>query len=43
MSGNFNASLVQGPNSNFDGAIGSFSAIDGSWSATGVAVGERLP
>ncbi|WP_123193776.1 FecR domain-containing protein [Pannonibacter phragmitetus] len=43
MGGTFNASLVQGPNSNFDGVIGNFSAIDGSWMATGVAVGERLP
>ncbi|WP_430513009.1 hypothetical protein [Pannonibacter phragmitetus] len=43
MSGNLNAALVQGPNSNFDGVVGSFSAVDGAWMATGVAVGERLP
>lgn len=43
MTGSLNASLVAGPNSNYDGVVGDFTAIDGNWMATGVVVGERVP
>lgn len=41
MTGSFNASLVEGPNSPIDGVVGGFSAFDGAWSATGIVVGEK--
>lgn len=40
-SGTIGTSIVGGPNSNHDGVIGSFSAIDGTWSASGIVAGAR--
>jgi len=41
MSGDFKASLVRGPSTNHDGAIGNFNVINGSWAASGIVAGQR--
>lgn len=38
--GTLNTSIVTGPNSNHEGVIGNFNAVDGNWSATGIVAGE---
>lgn len=40
-SGTVNTSIVAGPNSSYQGAIGNFNVTDGSWSATGIVAGEK--
>ncbi|MGV2974862.1 FecR domain-containing protein [Roseibium alexandrii] len=39
-SGSINTSIVSGPSSNYEGVIGNFNAVDGSWSASGIVAGE---
>lgn len=39
-SGTLNTSIVGGPSTNHDGVIGNFSAVDGTWSATGIVAGK---
>ncbi|MBO9418148.1 FecR domain-containing protein [Labrenzia sp. R4_2] len=39
-SGSINTSIVGGPSSNYDGVIGNFNAVDGTWSASGIVAGE---
>jgi len=39
-SGSINTSVVGGPSSNYQGVIGNFNAVDGSWSASGIVAGE---
>ncbi|MHA7773892.1 FecR family protein [Roseibium sp. M-1] len=40
LTGQINTSIVAGPNTNHDGAIGDFRAVQGTWSATGIVAGE---
>ena len=39
-SGSINTSIVGGPSSNYEGVIGNFNAVDGTWSASGIVAGE---
>ncbi len=40
LSGTIATSVVSGPDSNYQGVIGDFNAVDGTWSATGIVAGE---
>ena len=40
LTGQINTSIVAGPNTNHDDAIGDFHAVQGTWSATGIVAGE---
>lgn len=40
ITGTMNTSIVGGPNSNHQGAIGNFNAADGNWAANGIVAGE---
>jgi trimeric autotransporter adhesin len=41
ITGTINTSLVSGPDSNHQGVVGNFNAVDGNWQATGIVAGEQ--
>ncbi|MBD1549340.1 FecR domain-containing protein [Roseibium aggregatum] len=42
LNGEINTSIVSGPSTNYDGAIGNFNVTDGStWAATGIVAGQK--
>lgn len=42
LTGEINTSIVSGPSTNYDGAIGNFNVTDGStWTATGIVAGQK--